>query len=84
MPWLQITFETTPDDAEQLSDLLSEAGASAVTFEDNADQPLYEPPPGETPLWSRTHATTELASLATGRQGLGTRMDGQLQAHVFR
>ena len=54
MPWLQLTFETTPDDAEQLSDLLSEAGANAVTFLDSADQPLYEPPVGETPLWSRT------------------------------
>ena len=54
MPWLQLTFETTPDDAEQLSNLLSDAGASAVTFLDSADQPLYEPPVGETPLWSRT------------------------------
>ncbi len=54
MPWLQLTFETTPDDAEQFSDLLSEAGANAVTFLDSADQPLYEPPVGETPLWSRT------------------------------
>lgn len=54
MPWLQLTFETTPDDAEQFSDLLSEAGANAVTFLDSADQPLYEPPVGETPLWSLT------------------------------
>lgn len=54
MPWLQLTLETTPDDAEQFSDLLSEAGANAVTFLDSADQPLYEPPVGETPLWSRT------------------------------
>lgn len=54
MPWLQLTFETTPDDAELFSDLLSQAGASAVTLQDSADQPLYEPPPGETPLWSHT------------------------------
>jgi ribosomal protein L11 methyltransferase len=54
MPWLQLTFETTPDDAEQFSDLLSDAGASAVTFLDSADQPLYEPPVGETPLWAHT------------------------------
>lgn len=54
MPWLQLIFETTPDDAERFSDLLSDAGASAVTFLDSADQPLYEPPVGETPLWSRT------------------------------
>jgi ribosomal protein L11 methyltransferase len=54
MPWLQLTFETTPEDAEHFSDLLSKAGASAVTYLDSADQPLYEPPPGETPLWSHT------------------------------
>jgi ribosomal protein L11 methyltransferase len=66
MPWLQLIFETSPDNAEQFSDLLSEAGASAVTFQDSADQPLYEPPPGETPLWSHTRviglfdATTNL------------------------
>ncbi|MCF6337407.1 MAG: 50S ribosomal protein L11 methyltransferase [Gammaproteobacteria bacterium] len=54
MPWLQLILETTPDNAEQFSELLSEAGASAVTFLDSANQPLYEPPVGETPLWSRT------------------------------
>jgi ribosomal protein L11 methyltransferase len=54
MPWLQLTFEITPDSAELFSDLLSQAGASAVTLQDSADQPLYEPPPGETPLWSHT------------------------------
>ncbi len=40
--------------ADTLSDALSEAGAAAVTFQDNADQPIYEPPVGETPLWSAT------------------------------
>ncbi len=54
MPWLQLILETTPDNAEQFSELLSETGASAVTFLDSANQPLYEPPVGETPLWSRT------------------------------
>lgn len=54
MPWLQLTIEITPDDAELFSDLLTDMGASAVTLQDSADQPLYEPPPGETPLWSRT------------------------------
>lgn len=55
MPWLQLTFYTTKDDAEALSDLLSEAGAAAVTMQDAADQPLYEPPPGATPLWQLTN-----------------------------
>ena len=33
---------------------MSSAGAAAVTMEDAASQPLYEPPPGATPLWKQT------------------------------
>lgn len=55
MPWLQLTFYSTKEKAEALADLLSEAGASAVTMQDAADQPLYEPPPGATPLWQLTN-----------------------------
>lgn len=55
MPWLQLTFFSTKDDAENLAELLSEAGAAAVTMQDAADQPLYEPPPGTTPLWQLTN-----------------------------
>ena len=55
MPWLQLKLNATPETADALSDILSEAGASAVTMQDAADQPLFEPPPGATPLWSSTH-----------------------------
>jgi len=55
MPWLQLTFYSNKNDAEALASLLSEAGAAAVTMLDAADQPLYEPPPGATPLWQLTN-----------------------------
>ena len=55
MAWIQIIFDSTPDSADQLSDLLSECGASAVTFQDNEDQPIYEPEIGTTPLWAATN-----------------------------
>ncbi len=54
MPWLQLELEAKPDNAEQLSELLDAAGAAAVTLQDAADQPLYEPPLGTTPLWNTT------------------------------
>lgn len=54
MAWIQFIFNSSPDKAEYLSDALSEIGAAAVTFEDNANQPIYEPAIGETPLWSAT------------------------------
>ena len=55
MAWIQFIFSSTPDGADPLSDHLSECGASAVTFQDNADQPIYEPEIGSTPLWQATN-----------------------------
>lgn len=52
MPWIQLKLDSHPDQAEPLSDLLMELDAAAVTFEDGADQPLFEPGPGEIKLWN--------------------------------
>ncbi|EMP55181.1 50S ribosomal protein L11 methyltransferase [Marinobacter santoriniensis NKSG1] len=57
MPWIQLQIPADPDNADQLEDLLMELGADAVSMEDAADQPLYEPDPGTTPLWSQTTVT---------------------------
>ncbi|MDD7805692.1 MAG: 50S ribosomal protein L11 methyltransferase [Endozoicomonas sp. (ex Botrylloides leachii)] len=54
MPWIQILLETTSDHVPRLESLLMEAGASAVTFQDAKNQPLYEPELGSTPLWTNT------------------------------
>ncbi len=55
MPWQQITLFTTKDNAEALGEQLEQLGAASVTMQDAADQPLYEPPPGTTPLWAMTN-----------------------------
>ncbi|GGY73717.1 50S ribosomal protein L11 methyltransferase [Marinobacter zhanjiangensis] len=57
MPWIQLQIPADPDNADQLEDLLMEMGADAVTMEDAADQPIFEPDPGTTPLWSDTRVT---------------------------
>ncbi|WP_417516323.1 50S ribosomal protein L11 methyltransferase [Marinobacter sp.] len=57
MPWIQLQIPADPDTADQLEDLLMEMGADAVSMEDAADQPLYEPDHGTTPLWSQTTVT---------------------------
>lgn len=54
MAWIQLIFISSQQQVETLSDALSEYGAAAVTFQDSADQPIYEPAIGETPLWSAT------------------------------
>jgi len=57
MAWIQFICNTSQEKSEALSDALSECGAAAVTFEDDADQPIYEPEVGETPLWTATRLT---------------------------
>lgn len=52
MPWLQVSFDITEQDVESLETKLEELGALSVTLRDAEDQPLFEPPPGELPLWS--------------------------------
>lgn len=54
MAWLQLHIPTTAEHAEAVEDAMQELGASAVSLVDGADQPLFEPPPGATPLWQET------------------------------
>jgi len=69
MPWQQLSLEAGDLNAEDLSTFFESCGALSVTFVDAADQPLFEPDPGTTPLWSATRVTAlfdvdaELASL---------------------
>ncbi len=55
--WIQVQFVTSRDQASDLEDLFLEAGALAVTLQDNEDNPIFEPELGETPLWQNTRIT---------------------------
>ncbi|MFO7602637.1 MAG: 50S ribosomal protein L11 methyltransferase [Gammaproteobacteria bacterium] len=76
MSWLQLKCCVHADEAEQLADLLSDLGAASVTFLDAADQPLFEPLPGETPLWDQTLVIGLFSAEADTEALLG-----QLQQH---
>jgi len=54
MPWLQLKINTNETNAEYFSDKLMASGAVSVTLQDAADQEIFEPPLGTTPLWSTT------------------------------
>ncbi len=75
MPWQQLSLEAGDLDVEALSEFFSDQGAVSVTFIDAADQPLYEPDPGTTPLWSSTRVTAlfeSAADVASVKQQLAT------------
>ncbi|MCG6898629.1 MAG: 50S ribosomal protein L11 methyltransferase [Gammaproteobacteria bacterium] len=54
MAWLQISVEVPGEQADSISQGFHSVGALSVTVLDAGDEPLLEPAPGETPLWSNT------------------------------
>ena len=52
--WRQLSVATGESFAEPLADRLFDLGALSVSFQDEGDQPLFEPKPGETPIWRDT------------------------------
>ncbi len=82
MPWLQLKLHARPEQAETIAERLSDAGATAVTFQDAKDQPLYEPQPGNTPLWEQIRITalfpadTNMETLKQRLQQADTPLEG--------
>jgi len=54
MPWLQLRVAVTPEQAARLEEAIAEWGALSVTMMDAADQPIFEPELGTTPLWQQS------------------------------
>ena len=57
MPWIQLKLEAISKNIEEIAEFLMENGALSATFSDNKDVPVYEPMPGEVPLWVQTDIT---------------------------
>lgn len=55
MPWTEVSINVAREGVADAERGLEEAGALAVTLEDDADDPVLEPGPGETPLWPTVH-----------------------------
>lgn len=57
MSWQNLHLDLTQKQADAVEEFLNDQGALAVSMTDAADEPLFEPPPGETPLWQSIHLT---------------------------
>ena len=55
--WLEVSAALPREDAAAAEAHLLAAGAIAVTLLDAEDQPVLEPAPGETPLWTQLRIT---------------------------
>jgi len=57
MAWLHLQTKLGLSNPGELELALEELGAVSVSLQDAGDEPLLEPAPGETPLWSSTIVT---------------------------
>jgi ribosomal protein L11 methyltransferase len=57
MPWIQTHLTVDKSQAPLIELLLENLGALSITLGDAGDEPMLEPGPGETPLWSATRVT---------------------------
>ena len=57
MNWLQFVMNLDSLDPTDVEDAFLRLGACSVTLSDAGDDPVLEPGPGETPLWSNTRIT---------------------------
>ena len=57
MEWRQFVMNLESIDPDRIEAALLECGAQSVTLTDAGDNPVLEPAPGETPLWTDTRIT---------------------------
>jgi len=69
MPWLELSLVVGADHQSEIEAALEDLGALAVTLLDAEDHPIFEPAPGETPLWPQI-AMSALFDSASDRAGL--------------
>lgn len=83
MTWIQIKFDVDAGHADAIADALQDLGADAVTFEDAADQPVYEPDPGEVRLWRSTRVVG-LFPAQTDADAIVAAIEAQTKPDIIR
>ena len=51
MPWWEFSVSCHAAELEQIENLLLDLGAVSISLSDARDEPIYEPLPGDTPVW---------------------------------
>ncbi len=51
MPWRELSVTLPAEKADEISQFLEDQGAQAITLGEAGEEPVFEPKPGETPLW---------------------------------
>lgn len=55
--WLQTHLKVKQSEVDLISEILTALGSISLTFCDTFDNPIFEPPVGDTPIWADTTIT---------------------------
>lgn len=69
MAWIELSLTIHSNEQERIELALEDVGALSVTLLDAEDHPIFEPAPGETPVWP-TIKLAALFDIAVDRAGL--------------
>lgn len=90
MSWQQLHLQCQKDKTDLAEALLLEEGAISILLEDAGDEPLFEPAPDETPLWSEVIVTAyfdtnsdDNAYIHTDFESLASEIASQVGASRF-
>ncbi len=61
MTWRQLSLSCQASELEQVEDLMLELGALSISLRDAGDEPIYEPLPGDNPVWQESIVTATFA-----------------------
>lgn len=62
MTWQQLSVTCQADQLTLVEDLMLELGALSISFRDAGDEPIYEPLPGDSRVWSESVVTATFAA----------------------
>lgn len=80
MPWWELTVQCDQRELPQTEEILLQLGAISINIADARDEPIYEPLPGDAPLWSLS-LVTGLFEQTRPLQQLQAELISRLPAH---
>ena len=83
MPWQQIRLTCRSGDLETVEDLLTELGALSISLGDAGDEPIFEPLPGDSPVWSEAVVTATFDQ-SSDRERLTLALQAALPGSIAR
>ena len=81
MAWWQFSLNCQASELEQVENLMTGLGAVSISLSDAGDEPIYEPLPGDTPVWQES-ILAAIFDDTNDHEFLYQQITGELPAHL--